>query len=60
MSKTTDSSTVSTATVVQVRESLVTIQVDEQAAIKKNEVGYVRVGDERLKAEVRSLIKPIP
>jgi vacuolar-type H+-ATPase subunit B/Vma2 len=41
-----------TATVVQVRESLVLIQFDEQAAVKKNEVGYVCVGDERLKAEV--------
>lgn len=41
-----------TATVVQVRESLVLIQVDEQTPIKKNEVGYVCVGDERLKAEV--------
>ncbi|QEG43147.1 V-type ATP synthase subunit A [Roseimaritima ulvae] len=41
-----------TATVVQVRESLVLVQVDEQASIKKNEVGYVCVGDERLKAEV--------
>ncbi|MCB9874342.1 MAG: V-type ATP synthase subunit A [Planctomycetaceae bacterium] len=41
-----------TATVVQVRESLVLIQIDEQASVKKNEVGYVCVGDERLKAEV--------
>jgi V/A-type H+-transporting ATPase subunit A len=41
-----------TATVVQVRESLVLIQIDEQAALKKNEVGYVCVGDERLKGEV--------
>ncbi|MEX1040000.1 MAG: V-type ATP synthase subunit A [Pirellulaceae bacterium] len=40
------------ATVVQVRESLVLIQMDEQAAVKKNEVGYVCAGDERLKAEV--------
>jgi len=40
------------ATVVEVRESLVIIQVDEQTAIKKNEVGYVCVGEERLKAEV--------
>ncbi|MBI1248009.1 V-type ATP synthase subunit A [bacterium] len=47
----TDASSKS-ATVVQVRESLVLIQVDEKAAIKKNEVGYVRVGEERLKAEV--------
>jgi V/A-type H+-transporting ATPase subunit A len=41
-----------TATVVQVRESLVVVQFDEQSAVKKNEVGYVCVGDERLKAEV--------
>ncbi|WP_081614115.1 V-type ATP synthase subunit A [Novipirellula maiorica] len=41
-----------TATVVQVRESLVLIQIDEQSSVKKNEVGYVCVGDERLKAEV--------
>jgi V/A-type H+-transporting ATPase subunit A len=41
-----------TATVVQVRESLVLIEVDRQAPVKKNEVGYVCVGDERLKAEV--------
>ncbi len=40
------------ATVVEVRDSLVLIQIDEQAAVKKNEVGYVCVGDERLKAEV--------
>jgi V/A-type H+/Na+-transporting ATPase subunit A len=41
-----------TATVVEVRESLVLIEVDEQTAVMKNEVGYVCVGDERLKAEV--------
>ncbi|WP_168564049.1 V-type ATP synthase subunit A [Crateriforma spongiae] len=41
-----------TATVVQVRESLVLIQIDEDASVMKNEVGYVCVGDERLKAEV--------
>ena len=40
------------ATVAQVRESLVLIEIDEQSAVKKNEVGYVCVGDERLKAEV--------
>ncbi len=28
------------------------IQLDEQAAVKKNEVGYICVGDERLKSEV--------
>jgi len=53
MTSTTESDTSSkSATVVQVRESLVLIEVDEQAAIKKNEVGYVRVGEEKLKAEV--------
>jgi V/A-type H+-transporting ATPase subunit A len=43
---------VNTATVVQVRESLVLIEVDDQTPLMKNEVGYVCVGDERLKAEV--------
>jgi V/A-type H+-transporting ATPase subunit A len=36
---------------VGVQESLVTIDVS-QVPVKKNEVGYIRVGDERLKAEV--------
>ncbi|MCC9608286.1 V-type ATP synthase subunit A [Blastopirellula sp. JC732] len=40
------------ATVVEVRESLVLIEVDDKAAVKKNEVGFVHVGEERLKAEV--------
>ncbi|MCD0460227.1 V-type ATP synthase subunit A [Roseiconus lacunae] len=40
------------AVVVQVRESLVLVQFDEHTSVKKNEVGYVCVGDERLKAEV--------
>jgi V/A-type H+-transporting ATPase subunit A len=40
-----------TATVVSVRESLVTINI-EAGPIKKNEVGYIVVGQERLKAEV--------
>ncbi|MBW2123398.1 MAG: V-type ATP synthase subunit A, partial [Deltaproteobacteria bacterium] len=39
------------AAVVGVRESLVTIEV-EDGPIMKNEVGYICVGDERLKAEV--------
>lgn len=39
------------AAVVAVRESLVTIEV-EDGPIMKNEVGYICVGDERLKAEV--------
>lgn len=37
--------------VISVRESLVTVQVAE-GAIRKNEVGYVCVGEERLMAEV--------
>ncbi|MEW6356719.1 MAG: V-type ATP synthase subunit A [Planctomycetota bacterium] len=41
----------SAATVVAVRESLVTIEVEDRP-IRKNEVGYVCVGDERLMAEV--------
>ncbi|MFG0286937.1 MAG: V-type ATP synthase subunit A [Rhodopirellula sp. JB044] len=41
----------STATVIEARESLVLIQIDEDASVKKNEVGYICVGDERLKAE---------
>ena len=40
-----------TARVVTVRESLVTIEV-EDAPIRKNEVGYICVGEERLMAEV--------
>ena len=39
------------AMVVAVRESLVTIEV-EDAPIRKNEVGYICVGNERLMAEV--------
>jgi V/A-type H+-transporting ATPase subunit A len=54
MSSTTNSGALAqkSATVAQVRESLVLIEIDEQSAVKKNEVGYVCVGDERLKAEV--------
>ena len=44
-------SSLATAKVVAVRESLVTIAVTNQA-IRKNEVGYVCVGQERLMAEV--------
>jgi len=40
-----------TPQVVSVRESLVTIDTGGKA-IKKNEVGYIRVGEERLMAEV--------
>ncbi|TWT58223.1 V-type ATP synthase alpha chain [Thalassoglobus neptunius] len=42
----------SVATVIQVRESLVLIEIGEDQAIRKNEVGYICVGDERLKSEV--------
>ena len=52
MSNTTSTVDVKTATVVEVRESLVLIEVDEQTPVMKNEVGYVCVGEERLKAEV--------
>lgn len=41
----------SRATIVAVKESLVTIDVANRP-VRKNEVGYVIVGDERLKAEV--------
>jgi V/A-type H+-transporting ATPase subunit A len=41
-----------TATIVGVKESLVLIEVDEATPIMKNEVGYILVGNERLKAEV--------
>jgi len=52
MSNTTSTIAAKTATVVQVRESLVLIEVDDKTPVMKNEVGYVCVGDERLKAEV--------
>jgi len=52
MSNTTSAVAGNTATVVQVRESLVLIEVDDETPLMKNEVGYVCVGDERLKAEV--------
>ena len=42
---------VAVAPVVGVQESLVTIDVS-QVPVRKNEVGYILVGDERLKAEV--------
>ncbi len=41
-----------TAKIIGVKESLVLIEVDEDASIMKNELGYICVGDERLKAEV--------
>ncbi|MGZ8238780.1 MAG: hypothetical protein ACXWTY_13025, partial [Methylobacter sp.] len=40
------------ATVVGVKESLILVEFDEAAEVMKNEVGYVCVGDERLKAEI--------
>lgn len=52
MSNITSATAPKMATVVQVRESLVLIEVDEQTPIMKNEVGYICVGEERLKAEV--------
>jgi V/A-type H+/Na+-transporting ATPase subunit A len=41
-----------TAKIIGVKESLVLIEVDENTSIMKNELGYICVGDERLKAEV--------
>ncbi len=41
-----------TAKIIGVKESLVLIEVDESTSLMKNELGYIRVGDERLKAEV--------
>ncbi|MDO9140114.1 MAG: V-type ATP synthase subunit A [Methylobacter sp.] len=43
---------VRTAKIIGVKESLVLIEVDENTSIMKNELGYICVGDERLKAEV--------
>jgi V/A-type H+-transporting ATPase subunit A len=52
MSNTTSAIAVKTATVVRAGESLVLIELDDETPVKKNEVGYVCVGEERLKAEV--------
>ncbi len=52
MSNTNSAAAAKTATVVHVRESLVLIEVDDKTPLMKNEVGYVCVGEERLKAEV--------
>ena len=41
-----------TAKIIGVKESLVLIEVDENTSLMKNELGYIRVGDEQLKAEV--------
>jgi V/A-type H+-transporting ATPase subunit A len=40
------------ATVVGAKESLILIEFDEAVEVMKNEVGYVRVGEEQLKAEI--------
>ncbi|MGY6276946.1 V-type ATP synthase subunit A [Methylomonas sp. MgM2] len=40
------------ATVIGVKESLILIEFDDAVEVMKNEVGYIRVGDERLKAEI--------
>ena len=42
------------ATVVGVKESLVTIDIS-QGSVMKNEVGFILVGEERLKSEVLML-----
>ena len=41
-----------TAKIIGVKESLVYIEVDADTSIMKNELGYIHVGEERLKAEV--------
>lgn len=41
-----------TAKVIGVKESLVLVEVDDSTAIMKNEVGYILLGEEHLKAEV--------
>ena len=41
-----------TAKIIGVKESLVLVEVDENTSLMKNELGYIRVGAERLKAEV--------
>ena len=53
MSKSSNSTrgTLPRAPVVRVQESLVTIDVS-QTPVRKNEVGYIVLGDQRLKAEV--------
>jgi V/A-type H+-transporting ATPase subunit A len=52
MAKTDESKGQKTATVIGVKESLITVEVDEKTPIKKNEVGFICLGNERLKAEV--------
>jgi len=41
-----------TAKIIGVKESLVFIEVDANTSIMKNELAYIHVGEERLKAEV--------
>ena len=41
-----------TAKIIGVKESLVLIEVDENTSLMKNELGYICLGEERLKAEV--------
>ena len=41
-----------TAKIIGVKESLVYIQVEANSSIMKNELAYIHVGEERLKAEV--------
>ncbi|MGR8935790.1 MAG: V-type ATP synthase subunit A [Gammaproteobacteria bacterium] len=48
----TNNSGASYAGVIGVKESLVLIEFDETVEVMKNEVGYICVGDERLKAEI--------
>lgn len=52
MTNKTESTQRKTATVIGVRESLILVEIDEQTSMMKNEVGFVCVGEERLKAEV--------
>jgi V/A-type H+-transporting ATPase subunit A len=52
MARTDESRGQKAATVIGVKESLITVEVDEKTPMKKNEVGYICLGSERLKAEV--------
>ncbi|MEC4747250.1 V-type ATP synthase subunit A [Methylomicrobium sp. Wu6] len=40
------------ATVIGVKESLILIEFDEAVEVMKNEVGYICIGEEKLKAEI--------
>lgn len=48
----TEQNTWRTAKIIGVKESLVYIQVEANSSIMKNELAYIHVGEERLKAEV--------